>query len=112
MLEVERHAILPRLLDLEGTPPVTRRRRYWRYVHRLRKRLFYLWRQEVPDESDGLEVARGVDDLFAIALLLDYLRRSGRARLPQISEVHESLSWPTVAAIAIAITATAVDPFI
>jgi hypothetical protein len=112
MLEVEQHTMLPRLLDLESTPSVTRRRRYWRYVHRWRRRLFYLWRQEVSDESDGLEVARGVDDLLAIALLLDYFRRSGRADLPQISEVHESLSCPTVAAIAIAISATAADPFI
>lgn len=112
MLEVGQRAKLPRLLDLDGTPPVTRRRRYWRYVHRWRRRLFYLWRQSVPDESDGLEVARGVDDLLAIALLLDYFRRSGCADLPQISDAHESLSCPTVAAIAIAISANAADPFI
>ena len=112
MLEVEQHTRLPHLLDLEGTPSVTRRRRYWRYVHRWRRRLFYLWRQNVPDESDGLEVARGVDDLLAIALLLDYFRRSERADLPQVSRVHESLSRPTVAAIAIATTATVADPFI
>ncbi|MFC1596330.1 Eco57I restriction-modification methylase domain-containing protein [Planctomycetota bacterium] len=112
MLEVERQTKLPRLLDLEGTPSASQRRWYWRYVHRWRRRLFYLWRQDVPDESDGLEVARGVDDLLAIALLLDYSRRSGTADLPQISEVHESLSSPTVAAIAIATTATVADPFI
>jgi len=112
MPEVEQHEKLPRLLDLDVTPSVTRRRRYWRYVHRWRRRLFYLWRQSVPDESDGLEIARGVDDLLAIALLPDYLRRSGRADLPQISEVHESLSCPTAAGVAVATAATAEDPFI
>ena len=109
MLEVEQHTMLPRLLDLEGTPSVIQRRRYWRYVHRWRRRLFYLWRRSVPDE---LEVARGVDDLLAIALLLNYFRRSGHADLPQISEVHESLSCPTVAAIATAFAATVADPFV
>jgi len=112
MFEVAQHVELPRSLDLDGTPSAARRRRYWRYVHCWRRRLFHRWRQSAPDESDGLEVARGVDDLLAIAVLLDYLRRSGRADLPQISEVHESLSCPSVAAIAIAISATAADSFI
>jgi len=112
MLEVERHTKLSRLLDLDGTPSVTRRRRYWRYVHRWRRRLYYLWRQSVPGESIGLEVEHSVDDLLAVALLQDYLRRSGRVDLPQILEVHESLSCPTVAAIATATTANAADPFI
>ena len=112
MLEVEQHTKLPRLLDLDDSPSVTRRRRYWRYVHRWRRRLSYLWRQDVPGESDGVEIARGVDDLLAIAPLLDYFRRSGHADLPPVSEVHERLSCPTVAAIATAIAATVADPFV
>jgi hypothetical protein len=31
MLEVGQRAKLPRLLDLDGTPPVTRRRRYGKH---------------------------------------------------------------------------------
>jgi hypothetical protein len=53
-----------------------------------------------------------VDDLLAVALLLDYLRRSGHADLPPISEVHQRLSCATVAAIATAIAATVADPFV
>jgi len=78
MLDVEQHAKLPRLLDLDDTPSVNRRRRYWRYVHRWRRRLFYLWRPDVSNESDGLEVARGVDDLFRrVTLSLSFLSSSG-----------------------------------
>ncbi len=112
MLEIEQHTKLPRLLDLDDSPSVTRRRRYWRYVHRWRRRLSYLWRQDVPGESDGVEIARGVDDLLAITLLLDYFRRSGYADMPPIPEVYEHLSRPTVAAIATAIAATVADPFV
>jgi hypothetical protein len=112
MLEVEQRTKLPRLLDLDRSPSIARRRRYWRYVHRWRKRLSYLWRQDVAGESDGVEIARGVDDLLAVALLLDYFRRAGHADLPTISEVHQRLSCPTVAAIATAIAATVADPFV
>ncbi len=112
LLKIEQHTKLPRLLDLDDSPSATRRRRYWRYVHRWRRRLFYLWRQDVPGESDGAEIARGVDDLLAISLMLDYFRRSGRADMPPISEVHQRLSCPTVAAIATAIAATVADPFV
>lgn len=94
MLEVEQRTTLPRLLDLDNPPSVTQRRRYWRYVHRWRRRLFHLWRKDIPGEADGLEIARGVDDLLAIVLLLDYFRRSGHADLPPISEIHERLSPP------------------
>ncbi len=112
MLEIAQHSKLPRLLDLDDSPSVIRRRRYWRYVHRWRRRLSYLWRQDVPGESDGAEIARGVDDLLAIMLLLDYFCRSGHANLPPIAEVHQRLSCPTVAAIATAITAAVADPFV
>ena len=112
MLEVEQYMKLPRLLDLDDSPSVTRRRRYWRYVHRWRRRLSYLWRQDVPGESDGAKIARGVDDLLAITLLLDYFRRSGHADFPSIAEVHQRLSCPTVAAIATAIAVTVTDPFV
>ena len=112
MLEVEQHMKLPRLLDLDDSPSVTRRRRYWRYVHRWRRRLSHLWRQDVPGESDSVEIARGVDDLLAITLLLDYFRRSGHADLPSISALHQRSSRPTPAAIATAITAIVKDSFV
>lgn len=112
MLQVEELTKLPRLLDLYDSPSVTRRRRYWRYVHRWRRRLSYLWRQDVPGESDGADIARGVDDLLAITLLMDYLRRSGHAELPSVSELHQRSSRPTPAAIASAITALGKDPFL
>ncbi len=112
MLEIAQHTKLPRLLDLDDSPSATRRRRYWRYVHRWRRRLSYLWRQDVPGESDWAEIARGVDDLLAIALLLDYFRRTGHADFPPIAEIHQRLSRPTVAAIAIAIATTVTDPFV
>ena len=105
MPQFEQHTKLPHLLDLYDSPSVTRRRRYWRYVHRWRRRLSHLWRQECPGESDGAEIVRGVDDLLAITLLLDYLQRSGHAELPSVSELHQRSSRPTSAAIATAITA-------
>ena len=112
MLQVEQHTKLPHLLDLYDSPSVTRRRRYWRYVHRWRRRLSHLWRQECPGESDGAEIARGVDDLLAITLLLDYLRRSEHAELPSVRELHQCSSRPTPAAIATAIAAIVKDPFV
>jgi len=112
MLEVEQQTKLPRLLDLDDAPPVNRRRRYWRYVHQWRKRLLYLWRQDATNEPDRTEIGRGVDDLLATALLLDYLRQSGHADLPPIVEVHQCLSRPTAADIATAIAATVSDPFV
>jgi len=112
MLQVEQHTKLPRLLDLYDSPSVTRRRRYWRYVHRWRRRLSYLWRQDCPGESGRAEIARGVDDLLAITLLLDYLRRSGHAELPSVRELHQSSSRPTPAAIATAIAAIVKGPFV
>jgi len=112
MLQVERHTKLPYLLDLYDSPSVTRRRRYWRYVHRWRRRLYSLWRQDCPAESDRAEIARGVDDLLSITLLLDYLRRSGQAELPSVRELHQHLSSLTPATIATAIEATVEDPFV
>jgi len=38
MLDMEQRLKLPRLLDLGNTPAATRRRGYWRYVHRFRLR--------------------------------------------------------------------------
>ena len=112
MLDIQQRSKLPRLLDMDDAPSVARRRRYWRYVHRWRRRLCYLWRQDASGESDGVEIARGVDDLPAIALLLDYFRRSGYADLPSISEVHQRSSRPTPAAIATAFAATVTDLFV
>ena len=112
MLEIAQRSQLPRLLDLDDPPPVTRRRRYWRYMHRWRRRLFYLWRQDEPGESDGVKIARSVDDLLTVTLLMDYFRRTGHAEFPSIAEVHQRLSCPTMAAIATAIAATVTDPFV
>jgi len=109
MLQLEQHTKLPHLLDLYDSPSVTRRRRYWRYVHRWRRRLSHLWRQDCPGESDGAEIARGVDDLVAITLLLDYLRRSEHAEFPSVRELHQHSSHPTPAAIATAIAAIVKD---
>ncbi len=112
VLENEQHRKLPHLLDLYDSPSVKRRKRYWRYVHRWRRRLYYLWRKDAPCEADGEKIARGVDDLLAITLLLDYLRRSGYAELPSVSELHQSSPHPTPADIATAITAIIKDPFV
>ena len=86
--KAEQHAKLPRLLDLDDSPSVTRRRRYWQYVHRWRRRLFSLWRQDTPHQNERAEIARGVDDLLAVTFLVDYFGRSGWANMPPISEVH------------------------
>ena len=112
MLEITQYSKLPRLLDLDDLPSATRRRQYWRYVHRWRRRLYYLWRQDVPKELNKAEIARGVDDLLAISLLLDYFRRMGRTNFSFIAEVHQQLSHPTVADIAAAFAETASDPFL
>ena len=80
MSGIERLTKLPRLLNLDKSPSMARRRWYWRYVNRWRRRLFYLWRQEVAGESDRAEIARSVDDLMTVALLLDYVRRSSWQR--------------------------------
>jgi hypothetical protein len=84
MAEVEHMRELPRLLDRDDPPPLARLRWYWRYVHRWRKCLFHLWRREIPSKLDDTAIAPAVDDLIALALLLDYFRRSGFTGLPTI----------------------------
>ena len=49
---------------------------------------------------------------LAIALLRDYFRRSEYHELPRISDAHQHLSRPPVAAIAAAISASVTDPFV
>jgi hypothetical protein len=71
-----------------------------------------LWRRDCPGESDVAEIARSVDDLLALTLLLDYLRRSGHADLPSISEVHQRSLRPTPATIATAIAAVVKHRFV
>ena len=112
MLQAEQHTTLPHLLDLYDSPSVTQRRRYWRYMHRWRRRLYYLWQQECPGEPNRAKIARGVDDLLAITLLLNYFRRSGHAELPSIWELHQHSSCPTPATIATAIAAIVKEPFV
>ena len=94
---------LPRLLDLDESPPLIRLRRYWRYIHRWRRRLYHLWRGQASGELDDAAVARAVDDLMAIFFLVEHLRRKGCHSAPAIQDVCRSASRPSVSNVAGAI---------
>jgi len=112
VFETERHTKLPRLLDRDKPPSLASRRRYWRYVHRWRSYLFHQWRHDTLAASLEQETIQNVDDLLALVLLSEYCRRWRCIELPLISEVHQRLTHPTVAAIAAGIAAEVPDPFV
>ena len=51
-MELHEHECLPRLLDLDPSPPLGRQRWLWRDLHRWRRRLFGVWQADTrqPDK--------------------------------------------------------------
>ena len=83
---------LPRLLDLDDPPSLRRQRSYWKYLHRWRNYLFHVWRRDNAQELADPTIAEGVDDVIGVALLVEYLRRTGSSDLPTVSEVGGGLA--------------------
>jgi hypothetical protein len=69
---------LPRLLDLDSPPPPARARWCWRCIQHWRRRLFHLWCKQTREQADDAIIARAVDDLLAVFLMMEYLRRKGQ----------------------------------
>lgn len=90
---------LPRLLDLDDSPSPHRQRPWWKHLHRWRNHLFHVWRRDSAQELADSTIAEAVDDVIGMALLVEYLRRTGCFDLPTISEVGGNLAVPTLANI-------------
>ena len=72
MVELGQHECLPRLLDLDPPPPLSRQRWYWRYVHRWRMRLFQVWQRDDCGGVDDSVIGKAVDEIIGAALLIEH----------------------------------------
>lgn len=99
MMELDQHEVLPRLLDLDPPPPLSRQRWYWRYVHRWRKRLFHVWQRDNCKCIDDAVIGQAVDEIIGVALLIEHFRRSGCVDLPTLADACRQQTDPTIGSV-------------
>jgi hypothetical protein len=102
-MELHEHECLPRLLDLDPSPPLGRQRWFWRYLHRWRRRLFGMWRCDAHKGVDVSALGQAVDEIIGVALLVEHLRRSGYEHLPTLADACNGQSHPTIGSMVAAI---------
>jgi hypothetical protein len=111
-MELYEHECLPRLLDLEPSPPLGRQRWFWRYLHRWRRRLFVAWQSDANTGVDVSALGQAVDEIIGVALLIEHLRRSGCEHLPMLADACNGQSRPTIGSVVAAVVNQTHDDFL
>jgi SAM-dependent methyltransferase len=81
-------------------------------MHRWRRRLFGVWQADTHKGVDDSALGQAVDDIVGVALLTEYLRRSGCEHLPTLADVCKGQSHPTIGSVVAAVASQTHNDFL